>query len=514
MPISRAFETDIPARLDRLPWSKFHWLILAALGVTWILDGLEVTIVGSLSGALESAEGLGLSPTQIGLAASLYIAGAVTGALVFGELADRYGRRRLFLVTVGLYLAATIATGLSWNFTSFVIFRMLTGAGIGGEYSAINSAIQEFTPARLRGRIDLLVNGSYWIGAGLGAAGSLLVLDPELVPQEWGWRLAFILGGILAGTVMFLRRFVPESPRWLLIHGHVEEAERVMRGIEKHISPLRPSHRIGATFARWRYSPAPASVLRTRGGERGDQPRERPQPRLTEAKMESIRLLPRDGVRLSDLTRSLFTHYPSRAFLGLTLMATQAFCYNAIFFTYALVLTGFYGIAPGRIGWFMLPFAAGNFLGPLLLGPLFDGIGRKPMIALSYGVSGLLMALTGYLFAQGFLDARWQTALWTLNFFFASAGASAAYLTVGESFPLEVRARAIALFYAFGTALGGIAGPLLFGALIESGARASIAWGYGLGAGLMLLGALVEARIGIAAEGRSLEDVAAPLSKL
>jgi MFS family permease len=479
MPISRVFETDIPARLDRLPWSKFHWLILAALGVTWILDGLEVTIVGSLSGVLESAEGLGLSPTEIGLAASLYIAGAVTGALVFGELADRYGRRRLFLVTVGLYLVATIATGLSWNFTSFVIFRMLTGAGIGGEYSAINSAIQEFTPARLRGRIDLLVNGSYWIGAGLGAAGSLLVLDPELVPQEWGWRLAFILGGILAGTVMFLRRFVPESPRWLLIHGRVEEAEAVMTEIERHVPSIPP-----------------------------------PSPRRAESEANIIRLLPREGVHLSDLTRSLFTHYPSRAFLGLTLMATQAFCYNAIFFTYALVLTGFYGIAPGQIGWFMLPFAAGNFLGPLLLGPLFDGIGRKTMIALSYGVSGLLMALTGYLFAQGVLDARWQTALWTLNFFFASAGASAAYLTVGESFPLEVRARAIALFYAFGTALGGIAGPLLFGALIESGERASIAWGYGLGAGLMLLGALVEARIGIAAEGRSLEDVAAPLSKL
>ncbi|HEY4274413.1 MAG TPA: MFS transporter [Rhizomicrobium sp.] len=474
MPIQQAFETDIPARLDRLPWSKFHWLILTALGVTWILDGLEVTIVGSLSGALEGADGLSLSATQIGLAASLYIVGAVTGALIFGQLADRYGRRKLFLVTVGLYLAATIATGLSWNFASFAVCRILTGAGIGGEYSAINSAIQEFTPARLRGRVDLLVNGSYWIGAALGAVGSLVVLDPALVPQQWGWRLAFILGGILAGAVMFLRRYVPESPRWLLIHGRSAEAEAVMRDIEKHV------------------------VGRGHGKET----------------FTRIRLQPRDGVRLSDLTRSLFRDYPSRSFLGLTLMATQAFCYNAIFFTYALVLTNFYGIASNQIGWFMLPFAAGNFLGPLLLGPLFDNVGRKTMIALSYGVSGLLMALTGLLFAQGYLDAQWQTALWTLNFFFASAGASAAYLTVGESFPLEVRARAIAIFYAFGTALGGIIGPVLFGALIESGARVSIAWGYGLGAGLMLLGALVEARIGIAAEGRSLEDVAAPLSKL
>jgi MFS family permease len=468
-----SFATDIPARLDRLPWSRFHWLILAALGITWILDGLEVTIVGSLSGALQSRAGLGLSSTEIGLTASLYVAGAVGGALLFGQLADQYGRKKLFLVTVGVYLIATIATGFSWNFASFALFRIVTGAGIGGEYSAINSAIQEFTPARLRGRVDLLVNGSYWIGAALGALGSLVVLDPALVPQDVGWRLAFIVGGVLAALVMLLRRFVPESPRWLLTHGRLAEAEAVMRGIEARVGQDRLS-----------------------------------------AVPVSIRLQPRQGARLGDLIRSLLRDYPQRTVLGLTLMATQAFCYNAIFFTYALVLTTFYHVAAGQIGWFMLPFAAGNFLGPLLLGPLFDTIGRKPMIAASYGLSGLLMAATGFLFAQGSLSAAWQTALWTVNFFFASAGASAAYLTVGESFPLEVRARAIAVFYAFGTALGGIAGPVLFGALIQTGTRGNILWGYLLGAGLMLVGAGVEARIGVNAERRALEDIAAPLSKI
>jgi MFS family permease len=419
---------------------------------------------------LQSRAGLGLSSTQIGLSASLYIAGAVAGALLFGQLADQYGRRKLFVVTVGVYLLATIATGLSWNFASFALFRILTGAGIGGEYSAINSAIQEFTPARLRGRVDLMVNGSYWIGAALGALGSLVVLDPALVPAALGWRLAFIIGGVLAAAVMLLRRFVPESPRWLLTHGRLAEAEAVMLQIE-------------ARVAQDAYSGA-ASV---------------------------IRLRPRGGAHLGDLLRSLLRDYPQRTFLGLTLMATQAFCYNAIFFTYALVLTTFYHVPAEKIGWFLLPFAAGNFLGPLLLGTWFDTLGRRTMIAASYGLSGLLMAATALLFARDVLSASWQTALWSLNFFFASAGASAAYLTVGESFPLEVRARAIAVFYAFGTALGGIAGPVLFGALIQTGARINIVWGYLLGAALMLLGATVEARIGIAAEGRALEDVAAPL---
>ena len=466
------FTTDIPARLDRLPWSRFHWLILAALGVTWILDGLEVTIVGSLSGALQSKAGLGLSATEIGLAASLYIAGAVGGALLFGQLADQYGRRRLFLITVGVYLIATIATGFSWNFASFAFFRALTGAGIGGEYSAINSAIQEFTPARLRGRVDLLVNGSYWIGAALGAMGSLVVLDPALVPAAYGWRLAFIIGGALAGLVMFLRRFVPESPRWLLIHGRTAEAEAVMVDIENHLA----LHRRDISAA------------------------------------AQIRLLPRGGARLGDLVRSLFTHYPARTFLGLTLMATQAFCYNAIFFTYALVLGEFFGIPAERVGLYLIPFAAGNFLGPLVLGRWFDTIGRRPMIASTYAISGVLLLASAWLFAAGKLDATTMTIAWSVVFFFASAAASSAYLTVSESFPLEVRALAIAVFYALGTAIGGVAGPWLFGLLIGTGDPSKIAGGYAFGATLMLAAAVIELWLGVAAERRSLEEVAAPLS--
>jgi MFS family permease len=468
-----AFTTDIPARLDSLPWSGFHILVIAALGITWILDGLEVTVVGSLSAVLAEPQGLSLTNTEIGAAGSLYLVGAVLGALFFGDLTDRFGRKKLFMVTVGVYLAASIATGLSWNFASFAFFRALTGAGIGGEYAAINSAIQEFTPARLRGRIDLLVNGSFWIGAALGAGGSLLVLDPRILPPEIGWRAGFVIGGALALTVVFLRRFVPESPRWLMTHGRMEEAEAVTREIERRVL----------------------------GGAAPPARESRP-----------LRLSAYRGVRTGDVIRALVRIYPRRTVLGVTLMATQAFCYNAIFFTYALVLTNFYGVASERVGWFILPFAAGNFLGPLLLGPLFDTLGRKRMIGTTYAVSGALMLATGILFVRGALGAASQTALWTLNFFFASAGASAAYLTVGECFPLEVRARTIALFYAFGTAVGGVGGPILFGALIETGSRPDVFWGYVLGGGLMLLAAGVEAAIGVRAECLPLEDVARPLS--
>lgn len=465
--------TDVPARLDRLPWSNFHRLVVTALGITWILDGLEVTIVGSLSGALTQSTGLSLSDAQIGLAGSAYVAGAVIGALIFGDLADRYGRRALFTATVGLYLVATIATGLSWDFWSFVVFRALTGAGIGGEYSAINSAIQEFTPPARRGRVDLFVNGSYWIGAALGALGAVVVLDPKILPPALGWRLAFIVGGVLALAVIALRRFVPESPRWLMTHGRVAEAERVVDAIEA---------RIGAA-------------------------------RLLPVARASIRLSQSARASLGELVHVLFARYPSRTVLGLTLMATQAFCYNAIFFTYALVLKTFYGVQPAQVGWFILPFAVGNFFGPLLLGPLFDVLGRKTMIASSYALSGLLMVGTAWLFVRGQLNAQEQTAFWSVNFFFASAGASAAYLTVGECFPLEVRARSIGIFYAFGTALGGIAGPALFGVLIGTGARGNIFWGYVLGGALMLIGAGVEALIGVSAERVPLEDVAPPLSR-
>jgi MFS family permease len=467
------FTTDIPARLDRLPWSRFHWLVVIALGATWILDGLEVTIVGSLSAALTGSQSLHLSETEIGLAASTYVAGAVLGALFFGYLTDRLGRKRLFTVTVGVYLVATICTGLSWDFTSFALFRFVTGAGIGGEYAAINSAVQEFVPARRRGQTDLIVNGSFWVGAALGALGSIVVLNPHLFAPDVGWRLAFIIGGALALIIIFLRRFVPESPRWLMTHGRPEEAERVVADIE-----ARPEYRLLPKLP----SSTPLHLNRAH--------------RLT----------------LTSVAETLLRRYPKRVVLGLVLMTTQAFCYNAIFFTYALILTRFYGVAPASVGWFILPFALGNFLGPLLLGHLFDSIGRKPMIAATYALSGALVIIVGVLFRLGILTAATQTAAWSVIFFFASAGASGAYLTVGESFPLEMRALAIALFYALGTGVGGIIGPALFGALIASGARGEILLGYLIGGGLMLIASAVELMLGITAERRALEEIALPLS--
>ncbi len=465
------FSTDIPARLDRLPWSRFHWLMAAALGVTWILDGLEVTLVGSLAGAIASPHALHLSAGEVGAAASAYVAGAVLGALFFGHLADRLGRKPLFTATVGVYLAATVLTGLSWSYFSFALFRFFTGAGIGGEYAAINSAIQEFTPARRRGQVDLVINGSFWIGAALGALGSVVVLDPRLFAPDVGWRLAFVIGGSIAIIALWLRRFVPESPRWLITHGRLEEAERVVGNIE-------------ARAARGPLAPV-SSRLQFQHGFR---------------------------LTLAGVARVLFQFYPRRVVLGLTLMATQAFFYNAIFFTYALVLTRFYGVAASKVGWFILPFAAGNFLGPLVLGPLFDTVGRKPMIAATYCIAGGGVIVLGLLFRAGALDASQQTLGWSIIFFFASAGASAAYLTVGESFPLEMRALAIALFYAVGTGLGGIAGPALFGALIETGTRSAILAGYVFGGALMIGAAIVEVVLGLSAERRPLEEVALPLS--
>jgi MFS family permease len=475
IPAEAIFETDVPARLDRLPWSGFHWLVICALGIAWILDGLEVTIVGSLSGALSESPVLHLTGEQVGAAASAYLIGAVFGALFFGWLTDRLGRKKLFSITVLIYLLATIACGLSWNFWSFALFRMLTGAGIGGEYAAVNATIQELIPARRRGFTDLVVNGSFWIGAAIGAAGALLVLDPKVMPAEYGWRFAFIIGGVLGFIVLLLRRFLPESPRWLMTHGQPEEAERVVSEIE-------------------------ARVARETG---------RPLPPVPH---QALRLRKDVSSWFGVGTRALFSQYRRRAVLGIALMAAQAFCYNAVFFTYALILTRFYGIASAAIGWFMLPFAAGNFAGPLLLGRLFDTLGRRVMITATYALSGVLMAITGWLFAIGVLDAVQQTMAWTAIFFVASAAASSAYLTVGESFPLEMRAIAIALFYAFGTGIGGVAGPALFGALIDTGSRGSILWGYLLGGGLMVGAAIVAAFLAVPAERRALEDVAPPLS--
>jgi len=464
-------ETDVPARLDRLRWGRFHTLVAVGLGITWVLDGLEVTITGSIAGALKSSPVLHLTDGQVGLAGSLYLVGAVLGALFFGWLTDRLGRKKLFTVTLGLYLTATAATAFSPDFLTFVIFRALTGAGIGGEYAAINSAIQELIPARYRGHTDLVINGSFWIGAALGALAAVGLLDMGWVSAEIGWRLTFGLGAVLGLGILFLRHWIPESPRWLMLHGRIEEAEAVVADIEKRLDVAPPSE---------------------------------PLPRL--------RLRPR-GLTLADVARTLFRVYPKRTVLGLVLMATQAFFYNAIFFTYALVLGRFYGVADADVGLYLLPFAAGNFLGPLLLGRLFDTLGRRTMIVATYALSGLLLFVTAWLFVHGHLDARTQTIAWSIVFFFASAAASSAYLTVSESFPLELRALAIALFYAFGTALGGIAGPWLFGRLIGSGERMSIGWGYALGASLMLIGAAAAWLLGIAAERRSLEDVAAPLGR-
>lgn len=470
------FTTDIPGRMDRLPWARFHWLVVFALGITWILDGLEVTLVGSLSPAIADKNSLNLTDAEIGLTGSAYIVGAVLGALLFGRLTDRFGRKKLFTATVAVYLLGTILTGFSWDLWSFMFFRFITGAGIGGEYGAVNSAIQELVPARRRGFVDLAINGSYWIGAAIGALASVVVLNPNIIDPDTGWRLSFIVGGSLALIIIWVRRFIPESPRWLMTHGKPEEAEAIVAKIEKGIT-----------------------------AEKGALP---------EPTMRPMRFQRTYRGGWLQVAEMLFRRYPKRTVLGITLMATQAFCYNAIFFTYALILVRFYGIENADIGWFMLPFALGNFMGPLLLGPLFDSVGRKIMISLTYGLAGVLMCITGWMFAEGMLDATEQTVAWTIIFFFASAGASAAYLTVGESFPLEARAVVISLFYAFGTLIGGVAGPALFGILIESGERHQILYGYLVGGGLMILAALVEMAIGINAERKSLEDVTPPLSAL
>ena len=465
------FATDVPARLDRLRWSSFHTTLIAALGTSWIIDGLEVTLVGSLAGALTLPTGLGLTASQVGAAAGAYVAGAVIGAIVFGGLADRHGRRKLFFVTLGVYAVATVASGLAPNYAIFVATRFLTGAGIGGEYAAINSVIQEFMPARLRGRVDLAVNGSFWVGAAGGAMAAVLFLDTALFAPEWGWRIAFIVGGALALGILPLRRFIPESPRWLLLQRRSGEAEAIVRAIE------------ATTTAVHRADP-----------------------------VHSIVLDPRGRLGWFAVFGLLARWHPRRVVLGLSLMGAQAFLYNAIFFTYALVLVRYYAVPQARVGLFLLPFAAGNFLGPLVLGPLFDRVGRRRMITMTYALSGALIIATGLLFKADLLTAQTQTLAWSVVFFFASAAASSAYLTVGEIFPLEVRASAIAWFYAIGTALGGIAGPIVFGHLIASGERQQVFMGYSLGGGLMIAASVVALLFAVDAERRSLESVAAPLA--
>jgi MFS family permease len=470
---ARAFRTDIPARMDRLPWGAWHWRVVVALGVTWIIDGLEVTLVGAIGGAIEDPRSLHFTAAQVGLLGSAYLVGAVLGALFFGYLTDRMGRKKLFTVTLGLYLVAAFLTAFSWDFWSFAVFRFFTGAGIGGEYSAINSAIDELIPARVRGRVDLAINGTYWVGAAAGSLATLVLLDPAIFPIDLGWRLGFGIGALLGLVVIFFRHHVPESPRWLVTHGHREEAERVVAEIEGH--------------------------FRGRG-----EPLAEPE--------RAMMIRPRGPVGFGLIARTMLHKYAGRSAYGLALMVSQAFLYNAIFFTYALVLSRFYGVPTDRTGLYLVPFAVGNFLGPILLGRFFDTIGRKPMIIATYTTSAVLLALTGYLFAADRLSATSQTALWTVIFFFASAASSSAYLTVSEVFPLELRGMAIALFYAIGTAVGGTAAPWAFGRLIDAGSRTYLFCGYLFAAALLLVAVGVTAAFGVKAEGMALEGVATPLS--
>ncbi|HEY8980939.1 MAG TPA: MFS transporter, partial [Streptomyces sp.] len=445
----RTIVTDIPARLDRLPWSRWHWTVVVGLGTVWLLDGLEVTVVGNIAGRLaEPGSGLEISSGQItGVAAALYVGGACAGALFWGRLTDRFGRRRLFMVTLAVYLGATALTAVSWEAWWFFLFRFLTGFGIGGEYAAINSAIDELIPAHYRGRVDLIVNGSFWLGAVGGALLSVVALDTGLLPQDVGWRLTFALGAVLAVAVLLVRRHVPESPRWLLMHGRQEEAEEIVAGIERRVEAER--------------------------GVRLPQP---------EGELEIRR---RGTVTFLEIARTVFGRYRRRAVLGFALFVGQAFLYNAITFGFGAILTTFYDISADRTGYYFAVIAVGNFCGPLLLGRLFDTVGRRVMISGTYLLSGTLLFLTAWLFGRGSLDADTLTACWCAVLFFASAGASSAYLTVSEIFPMETRALSIAFFYALGTAAGGISGPLLFADLTESGQRADTVLAFSIGATLM-----------------------------
>jgi MFS family permease len=462
-------ETMIPRRLDRLPWSRWHWLVVVGLGITWILDGFEVTLVGAIASMLTNPDALGLSTRQSASAGTFYLLGAITGALVFGYLTDRFGRKKLFTVTLGVYLVFTVASGLAWDYSSFVSFRFLAGAGIGGEYAAINSAIDELIPARVRGRVALAINGSWWVGTAFAAFFSYEFL--QNLDESIGWRVGFFLGATLALGIIIIRRFIPESPRWLLTHGRAQEAERVVAEIEER-------------------------VRREKG--------ELPEPEGT-----PIAIQQRARHNFLDIARYVIRNYPQRGLLGLALMTGQAFLYNAIFFTYTLVLTEFYGVSEKTAPLYLIPFAVGNFIGPLVLGPLFDTLGRRVMIPSTYIVSGGLLIVTGQLFVNDVLDENSMTVAWCLIFFFASAGASSAYLTVSECFPLEARAMAISLFYAIGTGLAALS-PTLFGALIQSASRTNVNYGYLLGAGLMIAAGIVAIFLAVPAERKALEDIASP----
>ncbi|KMO94293.1 MFS transporter [Streptomyces roseus] len=468
--------TKVPARLDRLPWSRWHWMVVIGLGTVWILDGLEVTVVGSIAGRLsEEGSGLDITDAQVtGLAAALYVAGACSGALVFGRLTDLYGRKKLFLVTLGVYLAATALTAVSFSAWWFFLFRFLTGFGIGGEYAAINSAIDELIPGKYRGRVDLIINGSFWLGAVAGALLSVLALNENIFPPSVGWRLTFALGVVLGLVILLVRRHVPESPRWMFIHGRAEEAEQLVTEIERQVE-----------------------------AEKGEP--------LPEAG-ESITVTQRHSIGFGLIAKTVFRSYPRRAVLGLSLFIGQAFLYNAITFGFGSILIRFFDVSSTVTGYYFAVVAVGNFFGPLFLGRLFDTWGRRPMIAGTYVLSGLLLFGTAWLFGAGMLNAVTMTACWCVVLFFASAGASSAYLTVSEIFPMETRAMAIAFFYAIGTAAGGISGPLVFSGLTSSGVVSDTVLAFCIGAALMVAAGIVAVFFAVAAEGKPLEQIATPLS--
>ncbi|GGJ78009.1 MFS transporter [Streptomyces camponoticapitis] len=468
--------TEVPARLDRLPWSRWHWMIVIGLGTVWILDGLEVTVVGNIASRLsEDGSGLPISAAEVtGAAAAIYVAGACSGALFFGWLTDRFGRKKLFLVTLAVYLIATALTALSYTVWWFCVFRFFTGFGIGGEYAAINSAIDELIPSKYRGRVDLIINGSFWLGAMAGALLSVLALNTSIFPKDVGWRLTFALGVVLGFVILLVRRHVPESPRWMFIHGHDEGAEEIVSGAERQIEQET------------------GKKLPEPGG--------------------SITIEQHRSIGFVEIAKTLFRVYPKRATLGFSLFIGQAFLYNAITFGFGAILVNFFDVSSGSTGYYFAAIAFGNFLGPLLLGRLFDTVGRRPMIAGTYIVSGLLLFLTAWFFNEGWLDATTMTVCWAVVLFFASAGASSAYLTVSEIFPMETRAMAIAFFYAIGTAAGGISGPLLFASLTDSGVVGDAVIAFCVGASLMVAAGVVAVFFAVAAEGRSLEDIATPLS--
>jgi MFS family permease len=469
--------STVPARLDRLPWSSWHTRIIMALGTSWLLDGLEVTLVGSLSGVLESANGLHLTDPQVTGAATTYLAGAVLGALLFGYLTDRLGRRKLFLVTLATYSIATISTAFSFNLLSFSIFRFFTGVGIGGEYAAINSAVDELIPGKLRGTVDLIVNGTFWLGATGGSIAAMLLLSNHLpgpISQKIGWRLAFGIGGSLGMIVLILRLFVPESPRWLMLRGHEDDANKVVDDIENRVSKGHP-----------------------------DQ--------LPPLEDKPLEIAVRDHTPLKEIFANMAGENRSRSYLGLLLMVAQAFFFNAVFFSYGLVVKKFFHVPDKDLPLHLLPFAIASFLGPLVLGHFFDKIGRKPMITATYAAAGLVLAATIFPFADGALGPRGLGIVFSVVFFIASSAASAAYLTVSEIFPLEIRAFAIAIFYALGTLIGGVGAPILFGFLIKTGSRPAVAGGYAFGAVLMIAAAICEHLIGVEAAGKSLESVSKPL---